>query len=152
MERSVCIQKSGVNRYCRRQLRARVNVTGCAVRSVISRVIGATALLKPVTGKIAVMGATGAGKSTLSKFLYRFFDVTTGSVRIDGYDVRNVTQPWISFLRISSFSIRRLNTVLPMVGLAPLLRRLKGRSGWPASIALSSGYPMAMTVKLDTGA
>ena len=42
--------------------------------------------------KVAVVGASGAGKSTLVKLLFRFYDVTGGSVRIDGQDVRAVTQ------------------------------------------------------------
>ena len=39
----------------------------------------------------AILGTTGAGKSTLVNLLPRFYDVTRGSVRIDGYDVRDVT-------------------------------------------------------------
>ncbi|HKW54882.1 MAG TPA: ABC transporter ATP-binding protein [Stellaceae bacterium] len=38
--------------------------------------------------KVAVVGATGAGKSTLLSLVPRFFDPSTGSVRIDGVDVR----------------------------------------------------------------
>ena len=37
---------------------------------------------------VAVVGHTGAGKTTLSSLLMRFYDVTSGSVRIDGVDVR----------------------------------------------------------------
>lgn len=40
----------------------------------------------------AVVGATGAGKSTLSKLLFRFYDVTSGAILIDGQDVRHVGQ------------------------------------------------------------
>ena len=39
---------------------------------------------------IAVVGATGAGKTTLSSLILRLYDVTGGSVRVDGYDVREV--------------------------------------------------------------
>ncbi len=42
--------------------------------------------------RIALVGETGAGKSTVVRLLARFFDVTGGAVRIDGYDVRQVTQ------------------------------------------------------------
>ena len=42
--------------------------------------------------RIALVGETGAGKSTVIRLLGRFFDVTGGAVRIDGYDVREVTQ------------------------------------------------------------
>jgi len=38
--------------------------------------------------KIAIVGATGSGKTTLVKLLSRFYDVTRGSVRVDGVDVR----------------------------------------------------------------
>jgi ABC-type multidrug transport system fused ATPase/permease subunit len=37
---------------------------------------------------VAVVGATGAGKSTLANLLLRFYDVDTGAVRLDGVDVR----------------------------------------------------------------
>ena len=42
--------------------------------------------------KIAIVGASGAGKSTLSKLLFRFYDVTQGAIRIDGQDIRDVSQ------------------------------------------------------------
>ncbi|MEM7728942.1 MAG: ABC transporter ATP-binding protein/permease [Pseudomonadota bacterium] len=41
---------------------------------------------------VAVVGPTGAGKSTLSRILYRFYDIASGSVRIDGTDIRDITQ------------------------------------------------------------
>lgn len=41
---------------------------------------------------IALVGPTGAGKSTLASLILRFYDVTAGRVLIDGYDVRQVTQ------------------------------------------------------------
>lgn len=41
---------------------------------------------------VALVGTTGAGKSTLVKLLLRYYDVTGGGVRIDGQDVRDVTQ------------------------------------------------------------
>ncbi len=42
--------------------------------------------------RIALVGETGAGKSTIIRLLSRFFDVTDGSLKIDGYDVRQVTK------------------------------------------------------------
>src|SRR5579859_1488534 len=42
--------------------------------------------------KVAFVGDTGAGKSSMIKLLMRFYDVTEGAVKIDGYDVRDVTQ------------------------------------------------------------
>jgi ABC-type multidrug transport system fused ATPase/permease subunit len=41
---------------------------------------------------IALVGETGAGKTTIIKLLSRFYDPTDGSVRIDGFDLREVTQ------------------------------------------------------------
>lgn len=42
--------------------------------------------------RIALVGETGAGKSTIIRLLSRFFDVTGGSLKIDGVDIRQVTQ------------------------------------------------------------
>ncbi len=41
---------------------------------------------------LAIVGASGAGKSTISRLLFRFYDVTGGAVKIDGQDLRDVTQ------------------------------------------------------------
>lgn len=41
---------------------------------------------------VAIVGSSGAGKSTVSRILFRFYDVAGGSVRIDGQDIRDVTQ------------------------------------------------------------
>ena len=41
---------------------------------------------------VAIVGASGAGKSTIGRLLFRFYDVTGGALRIDGQDVRDVTQ------------------------------------------------------------
>ncbi len=40
----------------------------------------------------AIIGSTGSGKSTVVKLIERFYDVTAGSVTVDGVDVRDVTQ------------------------------------------------------------
>lgn len=45
----------------------------------------------PVGNTVALVGATGCGKSTVAQLLPRFYDVTAGAVRIDGQDVRAVT-------------------------------------------------------------
>ncbi|PFH57273.1 hypothetical protein XA68_15296 [Ophiocordyceps unilateralis] len=44
----------------------------------------------PAGETVAFVGATGAGKSTLLKLLDRFYDVTEGSIRVDGQDIRDV--------------------------------------------------------------
>jgi ATP-binding cassette subfamily B protein len=42
--------------------------------------------------KIAIVGSSGAGKSTISRLLFRFYDTTSGSIKIDGQDIRHITQ------------------------------------------------------------
>ena len=46
----------------------------------------------PAGKTVAIVGPTGAGKSTISRLLFRFYDVTGGRVTIDGQDLREVTQ------------------------------------------------------------
>ncbi|MFB6620722.1 ABC transporter ATP-binding protein [Streptomyces sp. NPDC056374] len=50
-------------------------------------------LTVPAGQTVAVVGATGAGKSTLAKLLARFYDPTDGAVRLDGVDLRDLTTP-----------------------------------------------------------
>ena len=42
--------------------------------------------------KVALVGSSGSGKSTIGRLLFRFYDVTGGAIRIDGQDLRHVTQ------------------------------------------------------------
>lgn len=46
----------------------------------------------PAGHKVAIVGASGAGKSTLVRLLFRFYEVQTGSILINGQDIRGVTQ------------------------------------------------------------
>ena len=46
----------------------------------------------PAGTTTAIVGASGAGKSTISRIIFRFYDITAGSVLIDGQDIRDVTQ------------------------------------------------------------
>jgi ATP-binding cassette subfamily B protein len=41
---------------------------------------------------LAIVGPTGAGKSTISRLLFRFYDAQSGAIRIDGHDIRDITQ------------------------------------------------------------
>ena len=41
---------------------------------------------------VAVVGKSGSGKSTLARLLYRFYDVSSGTIRINGRDIRDFTQ------------------------------------------------------------
>ena len=49
-------------------------------------------LVVPPGQTVALVGATGAGKSTLAKLVARFYDPTDGRVLIDGHDLRDVTE------------------------------------------------------------
>jgi len=46
----------------------------------------------PAGHTVAIVGPSGAGKSTISRLLYRFYDIQSGAILIDGQDVREVTQ------------------------------------------------------------
>jgi ATP-binding cassette subfamily B protein len=46
----------------------------------------------PAGRKVAIVGPTGAGKSTISRLLFRFYDVSSGRILVDGRDVRDYTQ------------------------------------------------------------
>ena len=60
----------------------------------------------PAGTTVALVGHTGAGKSTIAKLLARFYDVTDGRITIDGVDIRDVTQA----------SLRRQLGVVPQEG------------------------------------
>ncbi|MDJ1009493.1 MAG: ABC transporter ATP-binding protein/permease [Paracoccaceae bacterium] len=46
----------------------------------------------PAGQTVAIVGPSGSGKSTIGRLLFRFYDLASGSLRIDGQDVRDVTQ------------------------------------------------------------
>jgi ATP-binding cassette subfamily B protein len=46
----------------------------------------------PAGKMVAIVGPSGAGKSTISRILFRFYELSGGEVRIDGQDIRDVTQ------------------------------------------------------------
>jgi ATP-binding cassette subfamily B protein len=49
-------------------------------------------LTVPAGQTVAVVGPSGSGKSTIGRLLFRFYDVNGGSLKIDGQDVRDITQ------------------------------------------------------------
>ncbi len=46
----------------------------------------------PAGGTLAIVGPSGAGKSTIARLLFRFYETTSGHIRIDGQDIAKVTQ------------------------------------------------------------
>ena len=46
----------------------------------------------PAGKTVAIVGPSGAGKSTIARLMFRFYDVTGGQIKIDGQDIRQVTQ------------------------------------------------------------
>lgn len=56
-------------------------------------VIRELSLHMPAGETIGIVGSTGAGKSTLVKLLLRFYDVQTGTITLDGYDLRDLQTP-----------------------------------------------------------
>src|SRR4029077_14323334 len=60
----------------------------------------------PAGTTVALVGHTGAGKSTIAKLLARFYDPTLGAISVDGTDLRTVTQE----------SLRRQLGIVPQEG------------------------------------
>jgi ABC-type transport system involved in Fe-S cluster assembly fused permease/ATPase subunit len=57
----------------------------------------------PAHSTVAIVGPSGAGKSTIARLLFRFYDTSSGEIRIDGQNIANVTQE----------SLRRLIGIVP---------------------------------------
>jgi len=55
-------------------------------------ILKGVSLSVPAGGSLAIVGPTGSGKSTIGRLLFRFYDVSAGAIRIDGQDLRAVTQ------------------------------------------------------------
>ncbi len=53
-------------------------------------ILKGVSLTVPAGQTVAIVGATGSGKSTIGRLLFRFYDVTDGALKIDGQDVRDV--------------------------------------------------------------
>jgi len=56
------------------------------------RVLESVSFRVPAGKTLAIVGHTGSGKTTISRLLYRFYDVTGGRILIDGQDIRQITQ------------------------------------------------------------
>jgi ABC-type multidrug transport system fused ATPase/permease subunit len=55
-------------------------------------VLGALSFSVPAGQTVALVGTTGAGKTTIAKLIARFYDPTSGSVTLDGIDLRDIAQ------------------------------------------------------------
>src|SRR3990167_2718840 len=67
--------------------------------------------------RIALVGPSGSGKSTIGRLLFRFYDVNAGSIRIDGHDIREVTQTSLH----QSIGVGPQDTVRPLRKTPPIL-------------------------------
>lgn len=66
-------------------------------------ILKAISFTVPAGKTVAIVGSSGAGKSTISRLLFRFYDPTSGVIRIDDQDIRHVTQD----------SVRQLIGIVP---------------------------------------
>ena len=57
-------------------------------------VYGSLSLEVPVGKSLALVGPSGGGKSTMTKLLLRFYDPTSGSVKLDGTDIKSLNVAW----------------------------------------------------------
>ena len=56
------------------------------------QILKGVSLSVPAGSTLALVGPSGSGKSTIGRLLFRFYDVTGGAIRIDGQDIRDITQ------------------------------------------------------------
>jgi ATP-binding cassette, subfamily B, bacterial len=74
-------------------VRGRLELDGVEFCYVADRpVLHSLTLDVPAGQTVALVGATGAGKTTIAKLLSRFYDPTSGAVRLDGVDLRSVSE------------------------------------------------------------
>jgi ATP-binding cassette subfamily B multidrug efflux pump len=84
------------------------NVSFCYERGCDSLVLEGINLVAEPGKTLAILGATGAGKSTLVNLIPRFYDVSSGRITLDGIDIREVTED----LLLSKIAIVPQETVL----------------------------------------
>lgn len=66
----------------------KVNFGYTSERSILKNI----SFVIPTAKRIGIVGYTGSGKSTLARLLFRFYDVDSGSIKINGHDIRSISQ------------------------------------------------------------
>lgn len=56
------------------------------------KILNSVSFEVPAKHKVAIVGGSGSGKSTIMKLLFRFYDLTSGTIKIDGQDISKVAQ------------------------------------------------------------
>jgi len=98
--------------------------------------------------KIALVGATGAGKTTITNLINRFYDIADGKIRYDGINInkiksRTCAAPWAWSSRTPICSPARSWRISATATWTPPTRRSSPRPSWPTPTASSSGCPRA---------
>jgi ATP-binding cassette, subfamily B, multidrug efflux pump len=105
---------------------------------------------------VALVGPTGAGKTSIANLIARFYDVTEGAVLIDGIDVREVTQRslrarWASCRRTPSLFSGTIADNIRFGGRSQPGRRSKRRPGWPTPHDFISALPEGYETRILEG-
>ena len=97
--------------------------------------------------RIAIVGPTGCGKTTLINLLMRFYDVNQGSIEVDGVDIRDMTRNDLRtrYFRIHGFRRVQCVTTSHSESLMPHTKKSKSQQKRRTHIHLSKGFRMAMT-------
>jgi ATP-binding cassette subfamily B protein len=97
--------------------------------------------------KVAIVGATGAGKTTLVNLIMRFYEVGGGAIKVDGVDVRDFNRKYLRSslewcYKILGYLTARLQTTLPMEDPGRSAKRLSTPLKLPEQITSFGHYQM----------
>ena len=108
--------------------------------------------------RVAIVGPTGAGKSTIAKLIARHYDVSEGAVCVDGHDVREVKlaslRRQLGVVPQEPLPLRRhaSPTTSASAGRRPATRRCARRPGWRGPTTSSRRCPRAYDTWVQEGA